>query len=150
MISTMQTSASSLQSLFWGKNLSYAPYTFSRTLDFIPAMTSPPLGMSDIKYITSIYLLCRQYEYAFLFNCTGPQRLSVQCGVGFRPCIDIHKVYLCFFFMSSSVWAIYTFQSFVNTYAMLGALSSNLRLCIWEVWQTVHCIYGWGYDIIWV
>lgn len=21
----------------------------------------------------------------------GPQRLSVQCGVGFRPCIDIHK-----------------------------------------------------------
>ncbi|KAK6790439.1 hypothetical protein RDI58_014239 [Solanum bulbocastanum] len=60
----MQTSASSLQSLFWGKNLSYAPYTFSRTLDFIPAMTSPPLG---------------------------PQRLSVQCGVGFRPCIDIHK-----------------------------------------------------------
>ncbi|KAG5607876.1 hypothetical protein H5410_029368 [Solanum commersonii] len=51
----MQTSASSLQSLFWGKNLSYAPYTFSRALDFIP------------------------------------QRLSVQCGVGFRPCIDIHK-----------------------------------------------------------
>ncbi|XP_055811504.1 1-(5-phosphoribosyl)-5-[(5-phosphoribosylamino)methylideneamino] imidazole-4-carboxamide isomerase, chloroplastic [Solanum dulcamara] len=64
MQSLQVTSASSLQNLFWGKNLSYAPYTLSRTLDFVPAMTSPLLGS---------------------------QRLSVQCGVGFRPCIDIHK-----------------------------------------------------------
>uniref|UniRef100_A0A3Q7GLJ3 1-(5-phosphoribosyl)-5-[(5-phosphoribosylamino)methylideneamino] imidazole-4-carboxamide isomerase HISN3, chloroplastic n=1 Tax=Solanum lycopersicum TaxID=4081 RepID=A0A3Q7GLJ3_SOLLC len=61
----MQTSASSLHNLFLGKNLSYAPpYTLSRALDFIPAMAS---------------------------SSVGPQRLSVQCGVGFRPCIDIHK-----------------------------------------------------------
>ncbi|CAN4096208.1 unnamed protein product [Withania somnifera] len=56
--------ASALQSLFWWKNLSYEPYNLSRKQDFIPAMTLPLLG---------------------------PQRLSVQCGVGFRPCIDIHK-----------------------------------------------------------
>ncbi|KAK4353567.1 hypothetical protein RND71_025761 [Anisodus tanguticus] len=64
MQSLQATSASSLQNVSWGKNLSYAPYALSRMQDFVPAMTSPPLG---------------------------PQRLSVQCGVRFRPCIDIHK-----------------------------------------------------------
>ncbi|KAK3043509.1 hypothetical protein RJ639_002088 [Escallonia herrerae] len=30
------------------------------------------------------------------FAVSGPQRLSVSCGVRFRPCIDIHKIYLMF------------------------------------------------------
>ncbi|KAF3625683.1 hypothetical protein FXO38_29663 [Capsicum annuum] len=64
MQSLQATSASSLQNLFWGKNLSYESCTLSRTQEFIPNLKLPPLG---------------------------PQRLSVQCGVGFRPCIDIHK-----------------------------------------------------------
>ncbi|CAN4105566.1 unnamed protein product [Withania somnifera] len=64
MQSLHATSASSLQNLFRGKNLSYEPYTLSKMQNFVPTMTSPRLG---------------------------PQRLSVQCGVGFRPCIDIHK-----------------------------------------------------------
>ncbi|KAJ8542338.1 hypothetical protein K7X08_017204 [Anisodus acutangulus] len=63
MQSLQATSASSLQNLSWGKNLSYASCTLNRTQDFIPAMTSPPLA----------------------------QRLSIQCGVRFRPCIDVHK-----------------------------------------------------------
>ncbi|XP_059317449.1 1-(5-phosphoribosyl)-5-[(5-phosphoribosylamino)methylideneamino] imidazole-4-carboxamide isomerase, chloroplastic [Lycium ferocissimum] len=63
MQSIQATSASSPQNLFLGKNLSYAPCTIDRTQDFIPAVTSPPLA----------------------------QRLSIQCGVRFRPCIDIHK-----------------------------------------------------------
>ncbi|OIT26321.1 PREDICTED: 1-(5-phosphoribosyl)-5-[(5-phosphoribosylamino)methylideneamino] imidazole-4-carboxamide isomerase, chloroplastic-like [Nicotiana attenuata] len=64
MQSLEATSASSLHNLFWGKNLSLAPYTLNRMQDFRPAMTLPP---------------------------SGPQRLSIRCGVQFRPCIDIHK-----------------------------------------------------------
>ncbi|KAK4353481.1 hypothetical protein RND71_028999 [Anisodus tanguticus] len=63
MQSLQATSASSLQNLSWGKNLSYASCTLNRTQDFIPVMTSPPFA----------------------------QRLSIQCGVRFRPCIDVHK-----------------------------------------------------------
>lgn len=63
----MQTSASSLHNLFLGKNLSYAPpYTLSRALDFIPAMASSSVGMSDIEYI-NIYLFYWHYEYVSLF-----------------------------------------------------------------------------------
>uniref|UniRef100_A0A1U7V7C2 1-(5-phosphoribosyl)-5-[(5-phosphoribosylamino)methylideneamino] imidazole-4-carboxamide isomerase HISN3, chloroplastic n=1 Tax=Nicotiana sylvestris TaxID=4096 RepID=A0A1U7V7C2_NICSY len=51
-----------------GRNVNSAYCALSRMQDCMPAMTLPPYG-SHI----------------------GFQRLSIRCGVKFRPCIDIHK-----------------------------------------------------------